>query len=638
MHPCHLHRARHRKHLAPCRERRVQDLLELLVRQISAHHHDLGARSSEQRGEVLDVPQRPGGHREATGYEPDGPILGTGTERRALDRGDTLDARSHEEGVQPVTLGRPHPPREVVQCQSLRHQPRPHQHRHQRVLRQHQVEPARRDRHPQGERGGERAPEEQAPRAAPPVARAVVTGHQESHEQRRGVLPAGQDAGRQNLPCALRSPCAEHRVVSHRAHQLAHPVERREIGDDERDEAAQGTQQMAANVRGGAPLQAEPDADGRVALQQRRVDVEVEELRSTEPPLVNRGGCEGRRHASRASQAVCAGTGAGAVVANGQWRRGLGQCPAAVARRCHIALQRRVWGGRDGEGPGVERTCGTEKWCVVLVAQGPSLFSRWSGSCPTFTQTQGAEEFMVRAVKGSWVAAVFATLGLATACTDPQSPRPQADLLPTGGVLTVAVTTTGSDIDPDGYTVWVDNSQSQAVAANGLVTFTGLAEGAHEVSVLGVAANCTVQVNNPRAVTVTAGVAGATQVDVGCASKGSLFVATNTTGVDLDADGYTVTVDGAVSQPMATNGNVTFTGLATGSHAVAFSGVAGNCTLSGANPQTGTVSAGGTASLAFSLSCAPTGSGTGSLTVTTSTTGSNLDPDGYTLTLDGTSC
>ncbi len=244
---------------------------------------------------------------------------------------------------------------------------------------------------------------------------------------------------------------------------------------------------------------------------------------------------------------------------------------------------------------------------------------------------------MVRAVKGSWVAAVFATLGLATACTDPQSPRPQADLLPTGGVLTVAVTTTGSDIDPDGYSVWVDNSQSQAVAANGLVTFTGLAEGAHEVSVLGVAANCIVQVNNPRAVTVTAGAAGATQVDVACASKGSLFVATHTTGVDLDADGYTVTVDGAVSQPMATNGNVTFTGLATGSHAVAFSGVAGNCTLSGANPQTGTVSAGGTASLAFSLSCAPTGSGTGSLTVTTSTTGANLDPDGYTLTLDGSS-
>ncbi len=90
-----------------------------------------------------------------------------------------------------------------------------------------------------------------------------------------------------------RSPGAEHRVVPHRAHQLAHHVERSEIGDYERDEAAQGTQQMAANVRGGAPLQAEPEPDGRVALQQRRVDVEV--------GPVDRGGlCERCRHDTHA--------------------------------------------------------------------------------------------------------------------------------------------------------------------------------------------------------------------------------------------------------------------------------------------------------------------------------------------------
>jgi len=241
------------------------------------------------------------------------------------------------------------------------------------------------------------------------------------------------------------------------------------------------------------------------------------------------------------------------------------------------------------------------------------------------------------AARRSWLAAPFATLVLATACDDPKSLTPMADLAPTGGVLAAAVTSTGSDIDPDGYLVMVDANAttSQAVGPNGLATFTGLADGAHEVGLLGVAANCTVQANNPRAGSVTA--AGATRFDVGCASLGNLFVASSTTGVDLDPDGYTVAVDGSVSQPVVTNGNVTFTGVATGSHAVALSGVAGNCTVSGANPQTGTVSAGGTASLAFSLSCAATGSGTGSLTVSTSTTGSNLDPDGYTVTLDGTS-
>ena len=229
-------------------------------------------------------------------------------------------------------------------------------------------------------------------------------------------------------------------------------------------------------------------------------------------------------------------------------------------------------------------------------------------------------------------------LGLiVVACNEPQSPKAAADLFPTGGALAVASTTTGSDADPDGYLVMVDAAATQAVGSNGLAAFTGLAEGVHEVGLLGVAANCIVQTNNPRADTVVAGVTGGNRFDVGCESKGSLFVSTGTTGVDLDADGYSVTVDGSLSQPVGTNGNIWFTGVPTGSHTVSLSGMAENCTVSGPNPRTVTVTAGGTAPTAFSLSCAPTASGSGSLTVTTSTTGDNVDPDGYTVTLDGTS-
>src|SRR5256886_14289469 len=87
---------------------------------------------------------------------------------------------------------------------------------------------------------------------------------------------------------------------------------------------------------------------------------------------------------------------------------------------------------------------------------------------------------------------------------------------------------------------------------------------------------------------------------------------------------------------MASNGTVTFTGVAAGSHTVALSGIAGNCSVTNANPQTVTVTAGATTGAPFSLSCAPTGSGSGNLTIETSTTGSNLDADGYSLTVDGT--
>ncbi|HMC71752.1 MAG TPA: hypothetical protein VKJ07_21520, partial [Mycobacteriales bacterium] len=209
---------------------------------------------------------------------------------------------------------------------------------------------------------------------------------------------------------------------------------------------------------------------------------------------------------------------------------------------------------------------------------------------------------------------------------------------PTGN-LTASTSTSGSNLDPDGYTLTVDGGASQAIGTNGSVTYTGLAAGSHSVALSGVAANCSVSGANPQTVNVPSGGTATASFTVSCAptggGTGTLTVTTSTTGSDLDPDGYTVTLDGgATSQPIATNGNVSFTGPA-GDHSVALSGVAANCTVSGANPRTVTVPSGGTVSTTFSVSCAPTGGGTGSLTVTTSTTGSNLDPDGYTITIDG---
>src|SRR5205823_5050610 len=76
----------------------------------------------------------------------------------------------------------------------------------------------------------------------------------------------------------------------------------------------------------------------------------------------------------------------------------------------------------------------------------------------------------------------------------------------------------------------------------------------------------------------------------------------------------------------------TFSGVNAGSHTVTLSGVAGNCSVSGGDSKTMTVPAGGTATASFSINCVAL---TGDLTVTTSTSGSNQDSDGYTVTLDG---
>src|SRR5204862_399716 len=70
------------------------------------------------------------------------------------------------------------------------------------------------------------------------------------------------------------------------------------------------------------------------------------------------------------------------------------------------------------------------------------------------------------------------------------------------------------------------------------------------------------------------------------------------------------------------------------SYQVTLSGQAANCTVTSANPQTANVPSGGTATTSFTVSCAATTT-TGTLTVSNLTSGSNLDPDGYTVTVSG---
>src|SRR5205823_2460539 len=232
----------------------------------------------------------------------------------------------------------------------------------------------------------------------------------------------------------------------------------------------------------------------------------------------------------------------------------------------------------------------------------------------------------------SLIAGLVAATTFSVSCTAPPPP-------PTTGDLTVTTGTSGSNIDADGYTVTVDGNASKSIGTNGSVTFTGLSAASHTVVLSGVASNCSVSGGTSRTVTVSTTRSPSTSV-TGTAPPpppptGNLTVTTSTTGSNLDPDGYTATVDGGASQAIGTNGSVTFSGLSAGSHSVALSGLAANCSVSGANPHTVTVPSGGTVSTTFSVTCAATGGGTGSLTVITSTTGSNLDPDGYTITIDG---
>jgi hypothetical protein len=74
-----------------------------------------------------------------------------------------------------------------------------------------------------------------------------------------------------------------------------------------------------------------------------------------------------------------------------------------------------------------------------------------------------------------------------------------------GGSVQITAATSGNLVDPDGYTIQVDQGSPQTLTINGSQTVGSLTAGPHSVLLGGVAANCTVTGANPRAVTVAAG-------------------------------------------------------------------------------------------------------------------------------------
>ena len=209
------------------------------------------------------------------------------------------------------------------------------------------------------------------------------------------------------------------------------------------------------------------------------------------------------------------------------------------------------------------------------------------------------------------------------------------------GTIEITAATSGADVDPDGYTVQVDAGTAQALAVNGTIRFEGLQGGSHTVTLAGAATNCPVAADNPRTVSVTTGAVkrdtARTTFQVTCvATTAVIEVAAATSGIDLDPDGYTVQVDGGASQVLAVNGAARFEGLGAGSHTVTVTGAAANCPIAPDNPRTVSVTTGAvkrdTARTTFQVTC---GAATGSIQVTTATSGIDLDPNGYALQIDG---
>lgn len=178
----------------------------------------------------------------------------------------------------------------------------------------------------------------------------------------------------------------------------------------------------------------------------------------------------------------------------------------------------------------------------------------------------------------------------------------------TTGSIEVTAVTSGGDIDPDGYTVQVDDGPALTLAPNGTTTIAGVQSGDHSVRLGGWASHCTVAGQNPRTVLVTGGGVtrdtARTRFEVTCVTTtGTVVVTSVSSGIDPDPNGYTVQLDGNLSQALPTNGMVTLSRVIAGDHSVRVDSVASNCSVIGPNPRTMRVTVGDTARTTFEVRC-----------------------------------
>jgi hypothetical protein len=173
------------------------------------------------------------------------------------------------------------------------------------------------------------------------------------------------------------------------------------------------------------------------------------------------------------------------------------------------------------------------------------------------------------------------------------------------GRIEVAVSTNGSDVDTDGFSVTVDGGTARFVAPGGSVILDSLSQGSHSVLLSGLAENCQVEGTNPRPVVVGPDGQADVSFDVRCAraTTGGFTIQVGTSGVAPDTDGYALAVAGADIRGIGPGASETFTGLTPGAHLVTLKDVDEPCAVTGGNPQLFTVIAGKTVLVRLAVAC-----------------------------------
>jgi alpha-tubulin suppressor-like RCC1 family protein len=118
----------------------------------------------------------------------------------------------------------------------------------------------------------------------------------------------------------------------------------------------------------------------------------------------------------------------------------------------------------------------------------------------------------------TWLAAYL----LAAACGDSSSPPEPVGPEPVGQIR-VTSSTTGSSVDPDGYTVALDEGAGQPLQVNGTLLLEDVEPGDHMLTLAGVASNCRIEGQQPVTVVVAAGETTEASFTVTCSAAALAF-------------------------------------------------------------------------------------------------------------------
>lgn len=269
---------------------------------------------------------------------------------------------------------------------------------------------------------------------------------------------------------------------------------------------------------------------------------------------------------------------------------------------------------------------------TVSIAFSPGSYTIGLANVPVACTVAAPRSVVVTVIAGQTVDVAFSVT-----CPPP----------PPGGTLRVTASVTGSTTDLDFLVAagtcdyYSYTCETRQLHAGQSVEFS-LAPGSYALELLNIAGNCTAAAPNPRTVTVTANATTDVAFSVSCVAAGRVRVFAPTAGSDPD-DGYLASLgtcggSGYCSELWLGAGAVVEFTVVPGSYPLRLSDISPNCTVSGSNPVTVTVSADVTTDVVFLVSCTPLPPpppppAPGTVRVTAPTSGNNRDTDYFSVNL-----